>query len=88
MAEVFVLPSVFSARHVYSVASSGEVFNIISVLVWFCSPIGVDTMVYLEDCVMGSKDPLTTLSHVMLGLGRPLAEQENEAVDGCTTVWV
>ena len=44
-------------------------------------------MVYLEDCVMVSKDPLTTLSHVMLGLGTPLAEQVNEALDGCTTVW-
>ena len=44
-------------------------------------------MVYIEDCVMSIDDPLLTLSHVMLGLGRPLAEQLNEAVDDCTTVW-
>ena len=69
-------------------ASPGEVFNIISVLVWFCSPTATVTIVYLEeDCVIGSNDPLTTLSHVMLGLRRPLAEQVNDAVDDSTTVW-
>ena len=59
----------------------------VSVLVTFSVPTDVVTMEYLEDCTIVSDWPLTTLSHDMAGRGRPLAEQVNVAVLGCTATW-
>ena len=46
--------------------------------------MGVDDIEYFEDAVIMSESPLTTLSHVMSGRRRPLAEQVNLAVSFCT----
>ena len=46
--------------------------------------MGVVDIEYFDDAVIMSDSPLTTLSHVMSGRGRPLAEQVNIAVSFCT----
>ena len=87
VADASVELTVFSALQVYVVASSFDVFDTTSVLVWFLVPTGIVTMEYFEDAVIMSDSPLSTLSQVISGRGRPLAEQVNVAMFGCTIIW-
>ena len=73
------------ALHKNELESSVDVLDTTSVLVWFSAPTGVVTMEYFKDVVIMNDSPLTTLSQVISGRGRPLAEQMNVAVFGCTT---
>ena len=77
-------PATLLARHTYEVASSVDVFDTTSVLVRLSESTGKATMEYFDDVAILIGSPLTTLSHVMSGRGRPLAEQVNVAVFGCT----
>ena len=75
------------ALHTNEVESSVDVLDTTSVLVWFSAPTGVVTMEYFKDVVIMSDSPLTTLSQVISGRGKPLAEQVNVAMFGCTITW-